>query len=355
MKILIYYIYRIILFKTPTYKCIIYLLKPFTYGGGKGFDMIYLTSDSSGRSMYYYKPYVGICKIGLNGGAKREDIVCPGGTEKMFVLCDSSYVTHIITAARNNTGFTYMQINNGNRRSCRIGGINGDIEIERVMLGANKIGQSIFYSAVFRGEHILVHCMLGDNAMPETVDKLKNGYFFLHDMKVYYTNENGILGSRDFSDGKPGQLVYNSEGEMPYVRKMGNECRIAYIHDGGVYMNGRRIADDREAENPVICTEKGRNMIVWKSGINIRAALAEHGNKVFTAASGGNPVSFASSNGIDCRYYYGSSANGDIRVFYSDNPFSERNDEDKDEKIKRLEKEVDELKDIIRQMKNSNV
>ena len=59
------------------------------------------------------------------------------------------------------------------------------------------------------------------------------------------------------------------------------------------------------------------------------------------------------SNGVDCRYYYGSVLNGEIRTFYSDNPFSERNEEDKEDKIKRLEKEVGELKDIIRQMKNS--
>ena len=314
--------------------------------------MRYLTSDNDSKMMYYYKPYAGICAVKLNGGAKREDIVCPEGTERMFVCCDNSSVTHIISAAEDNTGFTYMQINNGVRKSCRLGGINGEINIKRVMLGANKIGQSIFYSAAYKGEYILVHCMLGDNAMPETIDKIKNEHFFLHDMKVYYTNENGILGSRDFSDGKPGQLVYNSEGEMPYARKIGNECLIAYIHDGGVYVNGRRMADDREAEQAVICTEKGRNAVVWKSGINVRAMPCTHGNKVLTAASGGNPLSFILSNGIDCRRYYGSYTNGEIRFFYSDNPFHERNNEDKDEKIKRLSNEVDELKSIIRKMKS---
>lgn len=316
--------------------------------------MKYLTFDNNDKIMYYYKPYVGICAVRLNGGAKREDILSTKGTDKLFVNMDNSGVTHIITSVKENTGFTYMQINSGVRRSCELGGINGEISIKRVMLGANKIGQSIFYSAAYKGEYILVHCLLGDNAMPETVDKLKNEHFFLHGMKVYYTNENGILGSRDFSDGKPGQLVYNSEGEMPYVRTVGDERLITYIHDGGVYANGCRIADDREAEQPVVCSEKNKSIVVWKSGMHIRAAYPDNGNKVLTAASGGNPEMLVMSNGVDCRYYYGSVLNGEIRTFYSDNPFSERNEEDKEDKIKRLEKEVGELKDIIRQMKNGN-
>lgn len=316
--------------------------------------MKYLTFDRNDKMMYYYKPYMGICSVRLSDASKREEIICEKGTDRMFVHSDCSGTAHILSAVKENTGFIYTQISGGIKRSCELGGINGEISIQKVMLGANRIGMSIFYSAVYNGEYILVHCMLGDNAMPETVDKLKNEHFFLNNMKVYYTNENGILGSRDFSDGKPGQLVYNSEGIMPYVRNINGEKLTAYIHNGGVYVNGRRLADDKAAEAPVICSENGRNAIVWKSGMHIKAMLSGRNDKVFTAAFGGEPELFVMSSGNNCRYCYGSCVNNDIRVFYSDDPFSEMLEENKDNKIKRLNKEIDELKEIIHKMKNNN-
>ncbi len=66
---------------------------------------------------------------------------------------------------------------------------------------------NLFYIAEADDEKMLIHCILGNNSQPSVVSKLITNEYFLRGSRVYFTNENSVLGYTDFSDGATGDFV----------------------------------------------------------------------------------------------------------------------------------------------------
>jgi|GEM_PF-4543261 len=315
--------------------------------------MKYLVNGNGNGQVYFYKSYEGICVLNLKEGrGERERVICREGSENFFVYRSGDGTIHLITedsASR----LIYMLCRNNEWHSYDIGGINADIKIKKMMIGKNKLGQSLFYSAVYHGEYILVHCILGDNAMPSTIDKLAGEDFFIYKMRVYYTNEKGIMGYQSFADGKPSQFVYCGEGEMPYVCSLNGKTALAYKKGKELLVNGRVYAEDIDSERPVICRSGERSMLVWKSRDYIRAIPCEKeemNRTVQSSAYGTRPELFVMSDGIVCSCYYGVFSGRRLKMFYSENPFSDSRESELEKEVSRLREETEDLRKRAEQL-----
>lgn len=317
--------------------------------------MNYLVNDNGERQIYYFKQYEGICMLSLNfKGSRREKIICRDGTENFFVYRGNDGVIHIITVSKDSK-LVYMIKKGDNLKRYEIGTVKTDIKIKKVMIGINNMGQSLFYSALYRGEYILVHCMLGDNAMPAAVDNLKDENFFVHKTNVYYTNADGIMGYKSFADGKPMQFVYCGEGTMPYVCDLHNNFLLVYKKDSDICVNGKVYCTDRDAQFPIITDSNCGSVLLWKNGDYIKAVPYDNNvakKTVRSSAYGVQPISFAMSDGVRCNYYYGVLTKDNMKIFYSNDPFSASEDMNKETLCANQREEIEKLKSMTEQLKS---
>lgn len=317
----------------------------------------YLINGDTGAQLFFYKNYEGICALNLREGhSERERVICHDGGANFFVYQSGDGAIQLITESAS-SGLIYMLCRNNEWHRYDIGGINADLKVKKIMIGANKLGQSLFYSALYHGEYILVHCVLGDNAMPSTVDKLFSEDFFIYNMRVYYTNEKGIMGYQSFADGKPLQFVYCGEGEMPYACNVNGKNYLTYKKGASIIVNGRVYAEDIASEYPVICKNADKTMLVWKSRDFIRAVPIENeemSRTVQSSAYGTRPELFVMSDGIACKCFYAVFSAHRLKMFHSENPFSKSRESKLEIESARLRAEVEELNKKLEELETEN-
>ena len=133
----------------------------------------YIVNSESRRMIFFSKAYEGICvRVEKPGGWEKSKSICPEGGETFFAYADTNSIIHLITVSKNNQ-LIYMVCKNGEWRKFMICNINENIRVRKIMIGTSDIGENLFYSAEYFGECILVHCVLGNRAMPSTIDKVK--------------------------------------------------------------------------------------------------------------------------------------------------------------------------------------
>lgn len=315
--------------------------------------MNYLVNDSGEKQIYYFKQYEGICMLSLETKGGREKRICSDGTESFFVYRSNDGVTHLITVSKDSK-LVYMVKKENDWRRYEIGIVKPDIKVKKIMIGVNSMGQSMFYSALYHGEYILVHCILGDNAMPATVDNLKDENFFVHKTNVYYTNSNGIMGYKSFADGKPMQFVYCGEGTMPYADDLKNNFLLVYKKEEEICVNGKTYCSDRDAQYPIITDSEQGSILLWKNGDYIKAI--PYGNDFVkrtarSSAYGARPMMFAMSDGIRCNYYYGVLSGEKLKIFYSKDPFAQNEENSRKIIEANQREEIEKLKSLTEQLK----
>lgn len=141
---------------------------------------------------------------------------------------------------------------------------------------------SIIYTADHDGEILLVYCILGLNAMPLTIDIVSGDNFFLYANRVYYQNKDGVLGYKDFSDGRPDAFVPIAENcsSAHIINYCGQEIMI-YKSPDGIVLGGRLVIEDKYAKNPIL-SARGKNLLlIWESGGFIRYAESDDGGAEF--------------------------------------------------------------------------
>ena len=137
-----------------------------------------------------------------------------------------------------------------------ISSIKKNIKIGKIMVASNGINENLFYSAKVNGEMVLVHCVLGNNAMPSVIAKLYDKEFFLFQKCVYYSDENGIIGYQSFADSKPDRFIACCEGESPYL--IGK--KMIYKKDKDIFVN-EKVPRSRRDGYPLVVDATDK--IVW--------------------------------------------------------------------------------------------
>ena len=112
-------------------------------------------------------------------GWSDEKNIYPNGSGVFFAYSDDEDTIHIITE-NNASKLVYIRGRNNEWQNFDICTIKDGIKIKRIMIGENSIGKNLFYSAEYQDEIILVHCVLGNKAMPEAIDTLLCENFFIY-------------------------------------------------------------------------------------------------------------------------------------------------------------------------------
>lgn len=213
---------------------------------------------------YYYEEEKGIMMSRLET-ATLPKIIFKDAKES-FSVTEKSGIIHIICISGDNY-LTYIVKRDDNLKKYTLLKIKEECIVKKI--GTTVIADMIhlIYSAEYRDEVILVHCVLGNNAKPVVIDKMEDENFFIGGGKVYYTNKAGVLGFQDFSDGKPDRFeVIAKDAKNPYLYRDSENEYLVYKKGDAIYINHELKAEDSEMRRPIIVKRNGRTLLIWESG-----------------------------------------------------------------------------------------
>lgn len=295
---------------------------------------------------YFFKPYEGICMKRLspsNTFSEHTQIVALG-REPFSVLNASDGSIHLVCADSENM-LVYANCRNNVWKRYIIANLSKDISVSRMHLYSVRGRLNLLYSVVLGGEHLLIHCILGNHAKPSTVSALLDSHFFVYKNKVYYTKPDGALGFTSLEDEKPEifNRMYDDARSVSVWEDSGKEFLI-FIRNSRLFINGKEILYDSAIENPVFVKGADRLYIMWKSGGFIRYISSFNGGATWSEPmrfinTGVSPKLYTFRNGNTLRLYYGYENGNILTTLGVSNVFAAReNSELKDMKNKLCEK-----------------
>lgn len=277
----------------------------------------YLSVIEHNMYHYFYESGKGICRRIRGGGMWREtEVIYAEGLDKFCVFHDGAHHVHIL-CTNQECEIVYLLWKNNQWHRCVITKCKQDIVPLTFRIGTAQGRIQMFYSAKYQEEIILVHCVLGLNALPSTLDKMLEDSYCIFDNKVYYTNEYGVLGYQDFADGKPDRFITLYEnGKMPYASHDG----LVWKQKNTLMFRDKALFEDFYAENPILVRNRDQLMLMWQSGDFVRYMTSFNDGATWSA-----PMRFVSTNRRVQRYfvqnelemtcYYGNHNQNEVSIF----------------------------------------
>lgn len=283
----------------------------------------YLISDQETLYHFFYKPGEGICFKEKNATHWNEyQILYRDGLDGFSAYCDSAGNIHLICT---NGSHDIIYLFKRKEQWLKYVLASGKEEIIplRFALSYCDSYMNLFYTASYSAEVVLVHCVLGNNAQPVTIDVLASDCadFFVFKNRVYYTNKQGVLGFQDASDGKP--TVFESlieGGRMPYLLAGDSKPLFVYKKKNTIYLEDTPIFEDYAANQPVLLKTDGKLILQWQSGSFIRYITSFNDGKTWSAPmrfiSNGRDINcYQMQSGNDLEYYYGTHNSNELNIF----------------------------------------
>ncbi len=190
------------------------------------------------------------------------------------VFCDAKDIIHAICINSQNE-IIYLVFKNSEWKHYRVTRLNEKMKVLDIKIAKTRIGLNLIYSVQFEEKIILIHCVLGDNAMPNNLDTLASPDFFIFKERVYYTNNEGVLGYRSFSDGRPdrfNKLV--KDALMPHLLEVENTDMLVYKKDGQIYFQNRPVHRESNAQNPTLAENDSQLLLMWQNGDFVRYIMS---------------------------------------------------------------------------------
>ena len=239
----------------------------------------YLIMPESTPEHYFYKPYEGICmrKRSRGGLWQEHSPIFSGGRDGFGIYCAGDKTVHLICTDHDNK-LIYASNTNQDWKKYVISKLNNDIFISDMHLYSVRGRLNLMYSALYNGENLLIHCILGDHAKPSTVGILETPHFYIKGGRVYYTNAAGVLGFVNISDEKPSGFnpIYENAHCASVYTVDGRE-KILFTRDSAVYFDDAEIARDVHLEMPILVNARDKFHIMWKSGSFVRYVSSDDG------------------------------------------------------------------------------
>lgn len=306
----------------------------------------YLINRPSGGEYYFFKPYEGICMKRRNpaGTFTEHTQIVALGREQFSVLTASDGSIHLVCADSENM-LVYANCRNNVWKRYILAKIPQDVVVSNMHLYAVRGRLNLLYSIVLGGEHLLIHCILGNHAKPTTVSPLLDSHFFVYKNKVYYTKPDGTLGFTTLEDEKPEifNRLYDDARSVTIWENSGKEL-LLFVRNFRLFINGKEILYDSAIENPVFVKGHDRLYIMWKSGGFIRYISSFNGGATWSEPmrfinTGITPLLYTFRSGNALRLYYGYESGNTLTTLGVSNPFAtNENSELKDVKNKLTEK-----------------
>lgn len=303
----------------------------------------YLISTKKGIEHYFYRPYEGICmKRRLAGGIWQEHkSVLKSGRDTFGVYADDREQVHLICTDAENR-LIYAIRKNDVWKKFILSGLNRDVFICDMRIYSVNGRLNLLYSALYNGETLLVHCILGDHAKPEAVAALESSHFFIYNQKVFFTDTSGRLGYVLLSDEKPSGFYFlYDDAHFGTLSSLGGKELIIFTRDSRLFINGEEILYDSRMENPVFVKGADRAYIMWKSGSFVRYIATFNGGITWS-----EPMRFMSTSATPSLYiaqwkdtfnlYYGYQSEKDVTLLGAPDIFSESRNFSYTDELERL-------------------
>lgn len=306
----------------------------------------YLINRGHSGEHYFFKPYEGICmkRSGPAGTFSEHTQIVALGREPFSVLDASDGSIHLVCMDSENM-LIYANCRNNVWKRYILAKLSKDIFVSNMHLYAVRGRLNLLYSALYNGEHLLIHCILGNHAKPSTVSALLDSHFFVYKNKVYYTKPDGALGFTALEDEKPEifNRLYDDARSVSVWEDSGREFLI-FIRNSRLFINGKEILYDSAIENPVFVKGADRLYIMWKSGGFIRYISSFNGGVTWSEpmrfiSTGITPKLYTFRSGNALRLYYGYESGNHLTTLGVSNVFAIcENSEPKEVKDKLSEK-----------------
>lgn len=282
--------------------------------------MNYIIGENGSRQYWFCRQNEGICFRHLRGDGEMGERRCVlGGSFGAFGIWQDGERVHIVAASADGE-MIYAKYESGEAERIILTGIPDGTEIAKLSLYPVRGRLNMLFSVRRGGEIFLMHCILGNNALPHTVSKLLCADFFVDGMRVYYTRPDGAAGFSELADERPEIFVRTANGASPpYVI----DGHIVYASGGKIYFDNREIFAEEGAQNPIAVEVGSEYFILWQNGTTVRYISAHGGeikpNGIINPSC--EPRIFEFISPLCRRYFYGACP-GERLVFYVKNdPF----------------------------------
>lgn len=291
--------------------------------------MNYILYADNAFMHFFHSKTKGLClKIKKNGQWSDTSFLCHDSKDGFFVYLDKNEKIHILCCNIKND-IIYITNKNSEWQTFVLSIGKPDISPLEFKIAQTGNILSFFYSASFKDSVILVHCILGKNAKPESLDCLLTtcAKFSVNLGKIYYTNKDGILGFRDFSDGKPGEFFKIAENATyPYAVNINSKEYLLYKKDGFIFLNNTKIFSDPLCTFPVISNKDNKLTIQWKSNSFVRYLTSFNNGATWSSpmrfiGSGEEICTFFIQTGGQSHICYGQNMNPDPVIYGKTNLF----------------------------------
>ncbi len=244
----------------------------------------YLIMAKDTPEHYFFKPYEGICcRSCTPGGVWQEHSnVIETGRDGFSVYADEFGKVHLICIDCENH-LVYALRKNGIWKRYTLSSLSEDIFVSQMQLYQVDGRLNLLYSALYNGENMLIHCVLGDHAKPSTVATMENSHFFIDSDKVYFTNTQGTLGYCELGDEKPSRFIkYCDDAHLCTISRYGGNEFMLFIRDSKLFLNESELLYDSRMELPVFVCGSDRLYIMWKSGGFVRYITSFNGGATWS-------------------------------------------------------------------------
>lgn len=282
-------------------------------------NFLILSNDSPEH--YFFKPYEGICvkKQSPSGSWQEHRPVLTDGGDIFCVYADSKGLVHLICTDSDNR-LIYAIRKNDVWKKYTLSTLSKDIFISDIRIYPIKGRLNFLYSALYCGETLLVHCILGDHARPSTIATLETSHFYIKNSRIYFTNSQGTLGYSSLSDEAPS--VFYPLAEDAHFCTVSDLCGkeiMIFTRNSRLFINGEEILYDCRMEMPVFVRGADRSYVMWKSGSFIRYITTFNGGATWSGpmcfmSTGISPSVFIAQQGEEYNMFYGYQSGSEITL-----------------------------------------
>lgn len=312
-------------------------------------ELNYLVNENGATALYFHKNGDGIIKRVKRGSSWQEDECVLKNACAGFGLYPDSDTVHIVTKTLLGE-LMYIVQNKKGRRKYILQKLPDDCSIIKIFLYPIRKRLNMLYS-VKRGDRIfLMHCILTDNAKPNTVAQLRHGDFFVMSDRVYYNANDSSAGFSELSDEKPAYYIRIAQNCcVPYLY----QGHIAFKSNGKIYFDNRELAKDEHADGIIITEHGSRLFVAWQSDGYLRYMPADSiSNRPHAVIK---PPSPAQIYGIwhddDCHYFYGNHSDTELITYINPSPFDSMPEKAPEEfLLRRMENMKREIADLKKQL-----
>lgn len=227
-----------------------------------------------------------------------------------FCVYQKDELIHILCISNKNE-LVYFQKKEEEYKKHILCELNDSIRVKDIKITFSGDRPNFLYSAAADNEFMIVHCILGNHAMPSVIGKSADGDFFLFNDRVYYTNQNKVLGFCVLKYGKPDIFYPVAENAFsPYLCADGKREYFLYLKDEYICLNHTPYCRDMLAVRPVISFSDTKPCIIWQSGRFLKYAAADASSPPQIIASTGTPTLYSVQEKDRIYFNYAQSSDG---------------------------------------------